>query len=254
MDCIYNTYMSQKLNKLHSYLLTIKLGFYCLYYPLKAIFASYYRPNDFNYFNKIIKRFADKLIFPLKIKFILNNWQQLENLPKNKPIILLSNHSSAYDIPIILHAIPNSITLRMLAKKELRKVPIFGYAMERLGFPIINRQNRTQAIKDLEKTKELMQSGIIIWACPEGTRSNDHTLLPFKKGVFIMAQQIDALIIPVSIKNAYKVLPPKTLNFSLNETIELTVGEPIDAKNFENNILNKDKIMAHIRTEIAKYL
>lgn len=244
--------MNIKLNKIHSRLLSIRLAFYCVYYPVKAIILSYLKKNSRENNTKLIKSFSQSILRPLKIKFIFNNWDILNNLPTNKPIILMSNHSSLYDIPILLNTMPDTIDLRMLAKKELARIPIFGTAMKKLGFPIINRKNHNQALQDLEKTKKLMQDGIVIWAAPEGTRSQDSSLLPFKKGIFIMAIEIDALIVPISISGANKVLPAKSHNFSMGETVKLSVGTPLDTSKYTQQ--DRDYIIANIRQEIAKNL
>lgn len=215
-----------------------------------GIILSYFKKNTRDNNTKIIRNFSKHILTPLKINFIFNNWAVLNNLPSNKPIIFMSNHSSLYDIPIILNAVPDHIHLRMLAKKELARIPIFGSGMIRLGFPVINRKNHHQALQDLEKTKQLMQDGIIIWAAPEGTRSQDGTLLPFKKGIFIMAIEIKALIVPISIKGANKVLPARSHNFAIGETVKLSVGQPLDTSRYTQQ--DKDFIIAKVRQEIEK--
>lgn len=244
--------MPRKLNKFYSYFLTIKLCFICIYYTGLAIIKNLYKTSSRTYNDKLIKQFAYYILKPLKINYIYKNWQVLEELPKNKPIIIMSNHSSLYDIPIILHCMPESISIRMLAKKELLKYPIFGKGMQKLGFPVVDRQNHKQAMVDLEHTKQLMQSGIVLWAAPEGTRSKDGSLLPFKKGVFIMAIEMGALIVPMSIKGANKVLPAKSYNYSINETVELTAGKPIDTSDYD--LLGRDKIMSIVRSQIESGL
>lgn len=241
--------MPKQTNKIYSTWLTLKLSLICCYYALKANILSYLNKINRKDSNKIIKSFAINLLKPLKINFIYNNWHTLSELPKNKPIILMSNHASLYDIPIILHTVPDSMSLRMLAKKELRKIPIFGQGMVNLEFPIIDRKSRKQAILDLEYTKKLMQNGIVIWAAPEGTRSKTGELLPFKKGIFIMAIEIGALIVPISIKGANKVLPAHSYSYTIGETITLSAGTPIDAALFK--IDNKDVLIDKVRQEIA---
>jgi 1-acyl-sn-glycerol-3-phosphate acyltransferase len=242
--------MPKQTNKIYSTWLTCKLSLICLYYPLKINILSYFKKISRKDADKIIENFATNLLKSLKIKFIYNNWQFLNSLPKNKPIILMSNHASLYDIPIILYNVPKNISLRMLAKKELNNIPIFGRGMRNLEFPIIDRKNRKQAIIDLEYTKNLMQNGLVIWAAPEGTRSKDGQLLPFKKGIFIMAIEIGALIVPISIKGANKVLPAHSYNYSIGETITLSVGDAVDTAQF--TMEDKDLIIEKIRKEIAK--
>ena len=240
---------ANKVNKLHSVWLTVKLSYRCFICSIQAIILSYLKKNDRKAHDKLIHHFAKSILKPLKINFSLNNWERLNNLPNNQPIIIMSNHSSLYDIPIIMHTLPKDISLRMLAKKELYKIPFFGRGMTSLNFPKIDRSNHKQALLDLEFTKELMRSGIVIWAAPEGRRSPTSELLPFKKGIFIMAIELGALIVPISIKNANKVLPPNSYNYSINEHVILTVGNFIDTSKL--NIEDRDEIIAQVRTQIA---
>lgn len=250
-----------KMSKLYSNILIIKLYSLCLYYSIKAILLSF----DYNKLrleksaNQLIKDWARALIKPLKIKFTYENLSILDNLPQNKPIIIMSNHSSIYDIPIIIHAIhentKHNLKLRLLAKKELSKIPIFGNAMVKLGFPVVDRHNRAQAKRDLEHAKKLMQNGTIIWAAPEGTRSLTGELLPFKKGVFIMAIEMKALIIPVVIKNADKVLPAKSFSLSFDEHVSIIGAEAVDTENYNADDQNdKAAVIATVRARMLNIL
>lgn len=244
--------MPKKINRFHSYCLSIRLVFICLYYTSLAIIKNSFSNNTRANSDKIIRQFAYYILKPLKINLIYKNWHIIKQITPTKPVILMSNHSSLYDIPIILHSMPHNISLRMLAKKELLKYPIFGKGMLKLEFPVVDRKNRTQALKDLENTKKLMQTGIVLWAAPEGTRSKTGDLLPFKKGVFMMALEIGATIIPISIKGANNVLPAKSYNYSINETVELTAGTPLDTSQY--TMADRDQIMNIIRNEIESGL
>jgi 1-acyl-sn-glycerol-3-phosphate acyltransferase len=154
--------------------------------------------------------------------------------------ILMCNHSSAYDIPISFKAFPNH-SIRMLAKKELSKIPIMSKGMTAAEFAFIDRKNRYQAIKDLVYVRELMESGIIMWISPEGTRSKDGKLAPFKKGAFITAIQAQAIIIPIGIRGAYDIIPGRSLSVNLNQKVEIHIGKPIDAAQY--TMQNKDELV-----------
>ncbi len=148
-----------------------------------------------------------------------------------QPTIVMCNHSSLYDIPLSLFAFP-SHSLRMLAKKEIGKIPIMGQGMAAAEFPLIDRHNKQQAKKDLEFARKLLVSGILMWIAPEGTRSKDGKLAAFKKGGFIIAIQAGATIIPMGIRGANNILPARTRQFNLNEHIEVHIGKPVDASQF----------------------
>lgn len=166
-----------------------------------------------------------------------------------QPTIVMCNHSSLYDIPLSLVAFP-SHSLRMLAKKELGQIPIMGQGMRAAEFPLIDRHNRQQAKKDLEFAKALLISGILMWIAPEGTRSKDGKLAPFKKGGFITAIQAGATIIPMGIRGANNILPARTSQFNLNEHVEVHIGKPIDASKF--TLDNKEELIDVVYQEMKQ--
>lgn len=162
---------------------------------------------------------------------------------KQQAYIIMSNHASLYDIPIIFASLPGSI--RMIAKKELSYIPYFGGSLKHSEFIFIDRQNRAQAIKDLKKAKKKMSEGIVIWAAPEGTRTRDGILGPFKKGIFKLAKETNAMIIPVGIRGARHLLPAKTWRFNPGQDIYVHIGAPIAAQDFDETALNQ-----HVRERI----
>jgi 1-acyl-sn-glycerol-3-phosphate acyltransferase len=165
------------------------------------------------------------------------------------PTIIMCNHSSLFDIPLSYCAFPD-ISLRMLAKKEMSKLPLMGKAMKASDFPFIDRKNRHQAIRDLAAIHDLLESGIVMWIAPEGTRSKDGHVGPFKKGGFITAIQTKATIIPIGIRGAYDILPARTRECYLNQTAEIHVGEPIDTTAF--TLDNKEALIQKTHDAIKK--
>jgi len=147
----------------------------------------------------------------------------------------MSNHASLYDIPIILASLPGSI--RMIAKRELSYIPYFGTSLKHSEFIFIDRKNRLKAIEDLKIAKRNMLNGIVVWAAPEGTRSRNGVLGPFKKGIFKLAQEIDAIIIPVVIIGSRQLLPAKTWQFHPGQHIIVRIGAPIYASSAAEPIL-----------------
>lgn len=165
----------------------------------------------------------------------------------HQPYIIMSNHASLYDIPIILATMPGSI--RMIAKKELSYIPYFGTSLKSSEFIFIDRKNRQQAIQDLQKANTKMLDGIIIWVAPEGTRSHNGELGVFKKGVFKLAKETNATIIPVGIRGARELLPPKTWRFNPGQHIEVHIGDAIASENFTEVTLNQ-----HVRAVMLNLL
>ncbi|MFJ3049228.1 lysophospholipid acyltransferase family protein [Pseudomonas nitroreducens] len=164
--------------------------------------------------------------------------------------MILCTHSSFYDIPAIFVTMPGSI--RMLAKRELFAVPVWGAAMRAAEFPSIDRHNRHQAMADLARAREMMESGIVLWAAPEGTRSRDGRLQPFKKGCFRLAQQTDAIIVPVAIRGVQQVLPAGSVKMNLGMPVEVHIGAPIDSIEFSER--GVDALMATVRERMLELL
>lgn len=197
--------------------------------------------------DKASRRWSKQLLNIAKINYCVHNPYDT-SFDSKRPIIVMCNHASLYDIPLSFMAIPGS--LRMLAKKELSHIPLMGGGMKAAGFPFVNRQNRRQAMKDLENAKQLMESGVLIWIAPEGTRSRTGKMRPLKKGGFIMAIQSKALIVPLGIRGAYDILPPDSTGIHLNQTAHLHIGKPIDASRY--TLAEKDILMRELESALRE--
>jgi 1-acyl-sn-glycerol-3-phosphate acyltransferase len=174
----------------------------------------------------------------------------IPNFNDGRRYILMSSHASHYDIPATFVALPGSI--RMLAKKELFGIPLFGAAIRAAEFPSVDRHNREQALKDLERARCMMESGIVLWAAPEGTRSRDGHLLPFKKGCFHLALDTNAIIVPIAFRGISEVLPARSWRFNLGLAVQLHIGAPIDASRYSSEQLTE--LMAQTRLSMQELL
>lgn len=149
-----------------------------------------------------------------------------ERIPLDRAYVYMSNHQSHTDIPILYASVP-SPTLRMVAKTELFRVPLFGRAM-RIGDMIeVNRSDRASAVESLRRARSLIEDGVSVWIAPEGSRSRTGALGPLKKGGFYLARDTATPIIPVAISGTYDVLPPETTSMALDVPVEVEFGEPI---------------------------
>lgn len=193
---------------------------------------------------------VDRILNLVGVKCKVINPYGIEPKP-GQPTIIMCNHSSLYDIPISFKAFPNH-SIRMLSKKELYKVPIMGKGMAAAEFPFIDRKNRHQALKDLESVRKLLESGIVMWIAPEGTRSKNGKLAPFKKGAFITAIEAKATIIPIGICGAYNILPARTTQFNINQNAEIRIGQSIDASQF--TFENRDELVNRVYQTIKDLL
>jgi 1-acyl-sn-glycerol-3-phosphate acyltransferase len=150
-----------------------------------------------------------------------------EYLAKDEIYIFMSNHGSWMDIPAMFGAVPMS--LRMVSKAGLMKVPIFGHAMANAGFIAVDRTNRSRAIKQLDEAKRRLREGVSIWIAPEGTRARDDVIKPFKKGGFYLAKDLLMPIVPVYIEGASDVMPADGITIKPNKNITVHFCKPVPA-------------------------
>lgn len=238
------TYKANWLRSIWIYVASLSIIAYTIF--LSLVVARFSKPNRARV-DRWIRDWARRITNVVKIHYSVYFESPL-HWEEHRRYLILSNHASLYDIPLIYLAMPGSI--RMLSKKELIQIPLFGHAMLKNEFLSIDRNNRKQAIKDLEIAKAKLQDGIRLWIAPEGTRSRKGKLLTFKKGAFILALQTNAIIIPVGIRGSNKVLPAKTLNFNLNQEVEVHIGKPIDTQHYTSE--TRDLLIEEVRKAIAR--
>lgn len=149
----------------------------------------------------------------------------LERLDPSRQYIFMANHQSNIDIPVLVRSL-SQFQLRWVAKKELLFVPLFGWAMWASKHIVVDRTNRSQAMASLRKAKERIEGGISVVLFPEGTRSADGQLLPFKSGGFILAVKTQTPIVPIAINGSGALLPRGDWRIRGGE-VEVVVSEPI---------------------------
>lgn len=150
-----------------------------------------------------------------------------EQYNPNTNYLIVSNHAGMADIPLILGAI--QLNMRFVAKEELGKIPIFGWAIKQAGYVLIKRGQNKEALKSLLKASEVLKNGRSVHIFPEGTRSKTGEIQPFKRGAFIIAQKAHAPILPVTIIGSNRITPKKSLRIS-KARVQLIIGKPITTK------------------------
>lgn len=167
-----------------------------------------------------------------------------DRVPLDRAYVYMSNHQSHIDIPVLYATVP-SPTLRMVAKTELFRLPVFGYAM-RIGHMIeVNRSDRARAVESLRRASELIDRGVSVWIAPEGSRSRTGALGPLKKGGFHLARDTGTPIVPVAISGTYNVLPPDTLRMAYDVPVHVAFGAPIPVEG---------RSVAHLMGEVGAFL
>ncbi len=143
--------------------------------------------------------------------------------------VILCNHQGAYDILALYGYLGRQF--RWVMKQELRKVPFLGWGCAAIGHIFVDRGNSSRAIASLEAAARHLAGGVSVLFFPEGTRSEDGRLRPFKKGGFAMARQLDLPILPVSITGSGRILPKACL-FPRPGTIRVRFHAPIAPSDF----------------------
>ena len=170
-----------------------------------------------------------------------------ENVLMNRPQIFMANHQSDFDILIVLAHIPGQF--RWIVKKELFKIPIFGKAMKSAGYIEIDRQNHEKAMKSLEEAAQKIREGKSVMTFPEGTRSKDGTIKPFKQGMFHLAIQAGVPIVPISIIGAHEILPKRSLKIKPGR-ITMVIGRPVDVSGY--TIETRSELIERVRGIIIR--
>lgn len=143
--------------------------------------------------------------------------------------IFMSNHVSNLDGAILVARIPRRTSV--LVKKELWRIPVLARALTLASLVPVERQNREAAIQSIKIAGEVMQKGINMTVYPEGTRSLDGRLLPFKKGPFHLALETGFPIVPVTTLGTFEMMP-KGKFASKGGTAKLIFHPPVDPRNF----------------------
>lgn len=162
--------------------------------------------------------------FGLMLSGVKTRLHGLEHIRPGQSYVIVANHLSHFDIWVLYGWL--GLDLRWVMKQELRKVPIIGVSCAALGHVFIDRSNREAALASLDAARDTIRGGTSILFFPEGTRSRDGALKPFKKGAFNMALDMQLPVLPVTINGTWEVLPPGSLQLTPGE-VSITVHAPI---------------------------
>ena len=169
-----------------------------------------------------------------------------EHVVAGQSYVFLSTHQSWMDIPVMLGYLPAQ--LRIAAKKEVFQIPFLGWHLRRGGHISINRSSTADAVESLRRATGEIRDGVCAFIFPEGTRSRDGALQPFKKGGFKLAMQAGVPIIPVTIIGTRQVLPRDSIIFRRGP-VDMYIGPPIPTAGLEDDAL--PALMERVRASMA---
>ena len=219
----------------------LNLIFWTLLFGLSSFFTILLtgKKENFKFFGVI---WGKTLSFIFNIKLIVKGKHNLQD----RNYIFAANHASLIDIPLLLIAV-NRYTV-FIAKSELSKIPIFKSILDMAGFIFVDRKNNDNAVKSMnnlmDDIKKIPRSVAIF---PEGTRTSDGELLPFKKGAAIFAINTDIPVIPVAISGTFSWSKKKLFDMS-QSVISFEFGEPIATENYSFD--DRDYLTEKIKTNI----
>lgn len=202
----------------------------------------------------IIWTFSLMLIAPLFIPFVMNRQFPLmvartvfapvlmkiagisiqvkgkENVPKNRPVIFVSNHFSHLDIGCLCYSLPHN--LHYIGKKELIWTPVVGWYMWVAGHIFIDRSNKRKAVKSISKAAKKINAGKSVVVFAEGTRSKTGKVETFKKGAFHLAMEAEVDVVPVSIKGTFEVWKSGSFKITPGK-VTVEIGKTVSHQNYD---------------------
>ncbi|MBX3189347.1 MAG: 1-acyl-sn-glycerol-3-phosphate acyltransferase [Labilithrix sp.] len=204
-----------------------------------------------------LERFAAHVVQNADIRVDVRGRDHLDGSlhgDRRRAFVVMSNHQSHYDVPVLYHVLGGN--MRMVAKKELFGLPLFGRAIRDAGMIEVDRGNRERAIASLQIAKEKLAAGTNIWIAPEGTRSPTGELLSFKKGGFVLALDMEAPVLPITIQGTRAVLPAKGMRSRRGVEVEVTIHPVIETAEIAKleKKAARDTLMTEVRRAIASAL
>lgn len=228
----------------------IRAALLLLYYGIYTIVAGLiafpvmFATGSIDFLYKIAVRGA---LFGTRLVGVCSETVGREQLDPEQTYIFMANHVSNIDPPVFVPLIGRRVFI--LVKKELFRIPVLGYAMRKAQFIAVDRQNRDAAVESVKKAIEVLRSGKSMMAYPEGTRSRDGKLLPFKKGPFHLAMDSGIPVVPVTIIGAYEVWPKGHFRITPGK-ITIVFHPPMYPQKF----VSREELMLAVRAKIESVL
>lgn len=169
-------------------------------------------------------------------------------IAEGRHVIYAANHASWFDIPATIVGIPDDI--RIMLKRELTYVPIWGWALRWGPYIAVDRTSPKDAMRGLEKAAEQIRGGASVLLFVEGTRTRNGKLQAFKRGAFVLATKSGVPVVPVTINHSFKILPKGSLKVQPTD-IEIILDDPIETRAYDGKAGEK-ALMNEVRLHIER--
>jgi 1-acyl-sn-glycerol-3-phosphate acyltransferase len=173
----------------------------------------------------------------------------LEHLDLTRNYIYVSNHASMFDIPIVAAGVPDDV--RLVYKKELEKIPVFGWGLRWGSYIGIDRGRGAEAKKSLDEAVERIRRGASVLLFAEGTRTLDGRLQPFKRGAFNLAVRSGVSVVPMTINGSFSIVPKHSLRIRPGP-VDLFLEPPIPIDP-EGGRETEVRLMERVRAAIERH-
>jgi putative phosphoserine phosphatase/1-acylglycerol-3-phosphate O-acyltransferase len=167
----------------------------------------------------------------------------------DRPAVIVANHQSAMEAFIFPAVLPPKV--RYVGKKEVGNIPFFGWVFRATGQVLVDRGDTQAAIAAIDASLATLPKGVSVFLCPEGTRSPDGTLGPFKKGAFHIAMKLGVPVVPLTLDGAQHLLPKHT-RLPRPGTVKIRISPPVDTAKWRPETV--DEHVAEVRGIIAREL
>jgi 1-acyl-sn-glycerol-3-phosphate acyltransferase len=172
-----------------------------------------------------------------------------EKLRDGRNMVVMPNHVSNLDVPVLFEAL--GLDFKAVAKKEIFKVPFLGRVLRFAGFIEVDRGDRVQSRQALDRAARSLREGNCFLIFPEGTRTHDGALGPFKKGAFVAAIEADSVIVPAALEGVRELMPRGRLRIRPG-TVRLRLLDPVSTQGYSYD--DRERLAAQVRGRIAEAL
>ena len=213
-------------------------------FGLSGIFLTTFESNKGRVLGHCARLWGKCILFTCGIKYKVTG---LNNLNPNANYIFAGNHTSMLDIPIAFSSLP--YWLVPIAKIELKSVILLGWVMRTAGHIFIDRKKSENALRTLEKTKKsLLDNPRSVLLFPEGTRTRDGSLGPFKRGGLLLSLETKMPIVPIAFVGSFEMFGKGSWSMK-GRAVELRIGTPIDPSNYSYG--SRRELAHHVREKVA---